>query len=151
MSEEGLKKRLANIEPYKYKPGQCGNPNGRPKNRVNKYLLELLPREKAKVLKQELTRCEINTIERQVLQLELADLQLIAKAEKTPAYLKTLALAIIVDMKNGKTTTVDRLRDRQYGAAKQELEVSSSLSFAEMLIETGMAKDVENGQSQEDE
>ena len=34
-------------------------------------------------------------------------------------------MAAIIDMKNGKTTTMDRLRDRQYGTAKQSIDVTS--------------------------
>ena len=71
---------------------------------------------KSKLKKSEgLTQDEINTIERSILAMELSDLQVLAKADETPAYAKTLAMAAIIDMKNGKTTTVDRLKDRQYG------------------------------------
>lgn len=129
--------QLAALRRHEFKKGQCGNPKGRPKNRINSLLKEILPKSKMKQLKQELTKDEVNTIEKQVLQLELSDLQLVAKADSTPAYLKALAMAIIIEMKNGKTSTVDKLRDRQYGAINQKMDVTGDLSFANLLIHSG--------------
>ncbi len=116
--------QLANIEGHKFKKGQSGNPRGRQPNRIARMLKEILPKSKRKILAHDLTTEEINTIERKVLQLELPDLQLICKNESTPAYMKSLAMAVIIDMKNGRTTTVDTLRNRQYGATKQQVEVT---------------------------
>ena len=132
--------QLANLRGHEFKKGQCGNPKGRPKNRINSLLKEILPKSKMKKIKQELTKDEVNTIEKQVLQLELSDLQLVAKADSTPAYLKALAMAIIIEMKNGKTSTVDRLRDRQYGAINQKMDVTGDLSFANLLMHSGQAE-----------
>ena len=73
-----------------------------------------------------LTQDEINTIERSILAMELSDLQILAKADETPAYAKTLAMAAIIDMKNGKTTTVDRLMDRQYGKPQQKVDITTN-------------------------
>lgn len=116
--------QLANLEKGRFKPGQCGNPAGRKKDRVKALLREVLP--KAKLKKAEaLTIDEINTIEKAVLALELPDIQLLAKAESTPAYMKTLAMAIIIDMKNGQTKTVDLLRNRQYGSPAQKVDVTT--------------------------
>lgn len=116
--------QLANLESHKWKKGQSGNPAGKKPNRVAKLLKEILPKNKLKKT-QALTADEIDFIEKGVLALELADLQLMAKADATPAYAKTLAMAIIIDMKNGKTTTVDTLRNRQYGTAVQQIDVTS--------------------------
>ena len=96
--------QLANIESHKWQKGQSGNPRGKKKDRVKALLKQVLPKSKLKK-SEALTLDEINTIEKSILVLELADLQLLAKADDTPAYAKTLAMAAIIDMKNGKTTT----------------------------------------------
>lgn len=116
--------QLANIESHKWRKGQSGNPNGKRKDRVRELLRRMLP--KGKLKKSEaLSLDEINTIERSILALELSDLQVMAKADETPAYAKTLAMAAIIDMKNGKTTTMDRLMDRQYGKPQQKVDITS--------------------------
>lgn len=116
--------QLANLEKGRFQPGQSGNPAGRKKNRVTTLLKSVLP--KGKLKKSEaLTIEEINTIEKSVLALELPDIQLLAKHEETPAYMKTLAMAIIIDMKNGQTRTVDLLRSRQYGTPQQKIDLTT--------------------------
>ena len=67
---------------------------------------------------------EVDEWERRMLACTLADLQLIASNDETPIYPKNLCMAIIIDMKNGRTTTVDKIRDRQYGSIKQQVEVT---------------------------
>lgn len=52
------------------------------------------------------------------------DLKLLAKWDEAPAYPKGLAIAVLNDMKNGKTTTLDKLRERQYGKPTQRMEVT---------------------------
>ena len=117
--------QLANIESYKWRKGQTGNPNGRPKNRVKILLQQILPKNKLKK-SGALTLEEINTIEQSILALELSDLQVLAKADETPAYAKTLAMAAIIDMKNGKTSTMSLLMDRQYGKPQQTIDITSN-------------------------
>lgn len=117
--------QLANIESHKWRKGQTGNPNGRPKNRVKILLQQILPKNKLKK-SGALTLEEINTIEQSILALELSDLQVLAKADETPAYAKTLAMAAIIDMKNGKTSTMSWLMDRQYGKPQQNIDITSN-------------------------
>ena len=62
--------QLANIEPYKFKKGQSGNPKGSTKNRVKQYLKNILPKSKLKKT-EGLTMQEINTIEKKVLEVSL--------------------------------------------------------------------------------
>ena len=117
--------QLANLEEHKWRKGQTGNPNGRPKNRVKILLQQILPKNKLKK-SGALTLEEINTIEQSILALELSDLQVLAKADETPAYAKTLAMAAIIDMKNGKTSTMSLLMDRQYGKPQQNIDITSN-------------------------
>lgn len=117
--------QLANLESHKWRKGQSGNPSGKKKDRVKELLRQMLPKGKLKK-SGELSLDEINTIERSILALELSDLQVMAKADETPAYAKTLAMAAIIDMKNGKTTTMDRLMDRQYGKPQQKVDITSN-------------------------
>lgn len=116
--------QLANIRDHKWPKGHSGNPKGKPKNRVKELLKRILPKGKLKKI-EALTVEEINTIESTILAMELSDLRLLAEADETPSYAKSLALAAIIDMKNGRTNTVDRLVDRIYGAVQQRLDVTS--------------------------
>lgn len=142
MARELSEAQIAVLEKNKFVPGVSGNPKGRPKNRVTELLDELLPKKSVRELKEDLTQSEIDTIERKSLQFEINDLKALAKSERTPAYLKSLVLAIIIDMKNGRITTVDKLRDRQYGAVKQQAVTEYNLNNLSeeqkaMLLEIG--------------
>lgn len=108
-----------------WKPGQSGNPNGRPKSRVNEFLQSVLTVKQVKENTM-LNDKEIDAIEQIVLSLDTKSLQSVAKSESAPAYLRTLAMAAIWDMKNGKTKTVDLLRDRQFGSVKKNVDVTTN-------------------------
>ena len=47
-----------------------------------------------------------------------------AKWDEAPAYPKGLAIALLTDMKNGKTTTLDKLRERVHGKEIQRIELT---------------------------
>lgn len=112
------------IEQYQFKPGQSGNPKGRPKNRVPEQLIQIFG-SKAKAKKFYcLSAGEINEWEAVILTLSADDLKVLAKWSNAPAYPKGLAIAVLSDMKNGKTTTLDKLRERQYGKPTQRMEVT---------------------------
>ena len=40
--------------------------------------------------------------------------------------MRTLAMAALHDMKNGKTQTINLLRDRQFGAVKKQVDVTTN-------------------------
>lgn len=112
------------IEQYQFKPGQSGNPKGRPKNRVPDNLVKIFG-SKAKAKKFYcLTVAEINEWEAVILTLSAEDLKVLAKWSDAPAYPKGLAIAVLSDMKNGKTTTLDKLRERQHGKPTQRMEIT---------------------------
>lgn len=126
---EGSRKAQAkgwkNLDGHKWQPGQSGNPKGRPKNRVNELLDGLLTVKQVKE-NTNLEENDINSIEKIILSLDTTALQAIAKSEKTPTYMRTLAMAALWDMKNGKTQTMNLLRDRQFGAVKKQVDVTTN-------------------------
>ena len=109
----------------RWKPGESGNPNGRPRSRVTELLESCLTIKQIKA-NSNLDNKEIDAIERIILSLDLKSLQAVAKCESTPAYMKTLAMAAILDMKNGRTKVMDLLRDRQFGAVKKNVDVTTN-------------------------
>jgi hypothetical protein len=120
--------QLANIEGHKFKPGQSGNPRGgsqrqRERNRINKFIKQIIGRSKV-IPDQGMTKYEIDSIEQKMLSVTLSEAQVLAKADDSPLYMKNLAMAIMLDMKNGKTDTIDKLRERQYGKTAQRIEIT---------------------------
>ena len=41
-------------------------------------------------------------------------------------YPRNLAIAIISDIKNGVTKTIDKLRDRQFGESKKQIDITTN-------------------------
>lgn len=112
------------IEAHQFKPGQSGNPKGRPKSRVPEQLVKIFG-SKARAKKfYSLSSVEIDEWEAAILSFSTNDLKLLAKWDAAPAYPKGLAIAVLSDMKNGKTTTLDKLRERQYGKPTQRMELT---------------------------
>lgn len=119
---EGSKKHY--VKP-RWKPGESGNPAGKPRSRVKELMEGLLTVKQVKE-NTKLDQAEIDAIEQIILSLDTPSLQAIAKSEKTPVYMRTLAMAAMWDMKNGKTGTMNLLRDRQFGSVKKQVDVTSN-------------------------
>ena len=109
-----------------WKPGQSGNPKGKPKNRVPQQMVDVLMLKSRKELTQSLTREEVDEWEQRILSCSRDELQIIAQNASLPIYASSLARAIILDFKNGKTTTLDKLRDRVYGKAPERMELTGA-------------------------
>ena len=121
---EGSMKGWANITP-RWKPGESGNPAGSRKSRIPDLLKQYLGQKKAERV-MGLNSREIDEIEMIVLSLGNKELQSLIKGDDVPMYLKGLALAALHDAKNGRTRTLDLLRDRQFGAVKKQVDVTTN-------------------------
>lgn len=109
---------------HQFKKGVSGNTQGRPRNRVIDSVKAILPRTKAGSA-EGLSIGEVNAIEKMVLALSPKDLQRVAESENAPTYLKNLTQAVLMDMSSGYTRVVDKLRDRQYGPVKQNMDITT--------------------------
>ncbi len=114
------------IQAYRFKPGQSGNPKGRPPSRVPDMVAESLKisKKEAKKLMEELSRQEVDDMDA-ILMLFPTDLiAVFAQDPKISAYLRTYSRAVLIDLKNGRTTTMDKLRERKFGKPTQHFELT---------------------------
>ena len=127
-----------------WQKGQSGNPKGRPKNRVKDTLVQALKLESKKELKANLTTDEVKGYEEYIIGASSDELTILAQDNSIPIYLRAMARAIVIDMKNGKTTTLDHLRDRIVGKETQRVELTGAdgadLIPAQRLTEEQAAK-----------
>lgn len=119
--------QLANLCPP-WQKGQSGNSKrngGRKKNRATELHKQLLGA-KAAAKFYGLTEEEISTYDAMLETLTMAELQVLAKSDSTPVYAKNYAIAILTDMKQGKTYTIDRVRQNRHGMATQRMELTGA-------------------------
>lgn len=115
-------RRLANLRPP-FKPGESGNPNGRPKNRVPEQLVKIMGKAQAKKF-YKLSAAEIAEWDAVLITMNVSQLKLLAKWDKANAYPKGYAISMLTDMKNGNTKTLDKLRERVIGRPTQRMEIT---------------------------
>lgn len=99
-----------NIEPHKFKKGQTGNPNGRPKKTITR-LEEMIGRK----FDVQVTRADKMQIIESLLELSLAQLKAIATDQDTPVFMVLIANAIRGDIERKNLTTANELLNRLYG------------------------------------
>jgi hypothetical protein len=59
--------------------------------------------------------------------MSVNELKALASWEDINSYAKGLAMGILFDMKNGNTKTIDKLRERQFGKAVQNVELTGAV------------------------
>lgn len=106
--------KTEHLKATQFKKGERANPNGRPQNRILRAIV------KNKTMKglEVLTKDEIKTCDKWVLSMTTTQAAELVKRDDIPTYLRTLLAAVLSDMKNGRTATIDRLRDRYIGDVK---------------------------------
>lgn len=104
-----------------WKPGESGNPKGRPPNRVLRYRQKILGKSKAKKF-YGISSTELMEWYETLITLDLPGLKLLAQDDEAPSLPRSYARAIIFDMNAGKTTTIDKLSEKLYGKAVERIE-----------------------------
>lgn len=99
-----------------FKKGQSGNPKGRPKNTALQAYITALGKTAAKK-RHDLSSREVDDWEQLILSATVEELQVLVKHSDVPAYPRAMIMAILTEMKNGTSRTIEKLRDRQHGKA----------------------------------
>ena len=109
----------------KWQKGQSGNPSGRPKKRTRDVFAVVMSPQEAKKF-EGLTAEEIRDYDSALLTMRLDEVTNLAKAVEAPLYVRGLAMAILTETKQGKCGTIERLRERLYGKAIQQLQLTGA-------------------------
>lgn len=118
------------IEPHKFKKGQSGNLNGRPKSVLKK--LENLVGQEFKVY---LSKADKLRIIESMLEMSINQLGIIAQDKESPAFMVVLANSIRGDIERKKMSTVDELFSRFWGRpGKEEMQEADHKEDALMQL-----------------
>lgn len=118
-NSDGTAKRLANLEPHKFKKGQSGNPKGRTPKLTNKIINELYEKGYERITTSQVKDCYLT-----MLNLEEEEIKKIEKDKKAPMIMRIVAKEII-----GKRgfEAIETLLQRAIGQPKQDIQVSKTL------------------------
>lgn len=103
-----------NIEPHKFKKGQSGNPNGRPRKYVS-----LLKEQGYKL-------SEINDTIQSMMAMDIEELKEVFENPKATILEKTIANAMRKSLSNGSLYSVETLLTRLYGKPKEQVDMNTS-------------------------
>lgn len=114
-------RRIENLKPFKSGAEWNGNPNGRPKSRVAEARVKVMGKAKAKEF---LAVGEYEYMEwlATLYSADVPALKAWAQDDGTQVFVRAYSRAILFDMKNGKTTTLDKIAEKLYGKAVQRVE-----------------------------
>lgn len=126
MDKTGEKQEMANRNPpeeHRFKPGQSGNPKGRPKG-VLSDLSAIIP-----------SKDDIFRAIMLLLDKPLEELYEIAKDKDAPAYQVVIAKALITDVAKGQISTAEAIFNRIFGKPKENQQVSGSITIRKRLFD----------------
>lgn len=101
------------LEPWQFKPGQSGNPSGRPKDPPEVKLIKRL------------TRQEMAEVGSLIVQGKISDLQMVATGPQSTVLKAMIAKVAINIMAKGDMHSLDLLLNRLIGKVKDEVVVDN--------------------------
>lgn len=125
---------MDNVTPYQYKKGQSGNPAGGSAKSRRKKAERLLAEQQFDELFGKGASRKLKLIKndddlawlQKLYSADAGTLAEIAKWQGSPASVKSYAIAMLRDMQNGKTYTIDKIRERLFGKPTQYVELTGA-------------------------
>lgn len=125
---------MDNVTPYQFKKGQSGNPAGGSAKMRKRKEERLLAEQQFDALFGKGASKKLKLIKNDddlawLQKLYSADAETLAKIAKwqgCPASVKSYAIAMLRDMQNGKTGTIDKIRERLFGKPTQYVELTGA-------------------------
>ena len=112
-----------NIEPHKFKKGQSGNPNGRPRKYVS-----LLKEQGYKL-------SEINDTIQVMMAMDMEELKSVWDNQKATVLEKTIAAAIRKSIEKGSLYSLETLLTRVYGKPKEQMDINTDNKVEIVFVE----------------